>query len=162
MTTTSSLWQRLIKSKRYREEYAISTLKRMIPYQIRALRHKREWKQAQLAEHSGLTQGVISRAEDPNYGNLTLSTIGKIAGGFDLAVIIKIVPFSELMRFKNKLSEREFWQMASFEEDRQPEDVPASSEACSASSLSSDPSRQKKRPQPVEDSAALAALDQAV
>jgi transcriptional regulator with XRE-family HTH domain len=140
------MWQRLLRSKQYREEFAISMLKRMIPYQVRALRHTRQWKQAQLAEHSGLTQGVISRAEDPDYGNLTLTTIGKIAAGFDLAVIIKIAPFSELLRFNSRLSEREFWEMKSFEADNPPNDLPDSSHSTSAQSLSSVSGQQSEQP----------------
>jgi transcriptional regulator with XRE-family HTH domain len=110
-------WQRMAADKKYREEYAIAMLKRMIPYQTRAIRQKKNWSQAQLAEAANLTQGVISRAEDPDYGNLTLSTIGRIAAGYDLAAIVRFVPFSELVRFSENLSEREFRNLPAFEEE---------------------------------------------
>ena len=103
--------------KKYREEYAIAMLKRMIPYQTRAIRRKREWSQAQLAQASQLTQGVISRAEDPDYGNLTLTTIGRIAAGYDLAAIVKFVPFSELVRYSENTSEKAFANLPTFEEE---------------------------------------------
>src|SRR5271157_3669663 len=96
MTTFEDTWRRLGKSKKFREEFALSLLKKMVPFQIKAIRKKRELSQPELAEKSHLTQGVISRAENLDYGNLTLNTIGRIAGGFDLAFIGKFVPFSEL------------------------------------------------------------------
>jgi transcriptional regulator with XRE-family HTH domain len=109
----STIWKKL-KDKRYREEYATAMLKRMIPYQVRAIRKKRGWSQAQLAEAAQVTQGVISRAEDPDYGNLTLTTIGRIAAGYDLAAIIRLVPFSELVRYSENTSEREFAESPTF------------------------------------------------
>jgi transcriptional regulator with XRE-family HTH domain len=112
----STIWKKL-KDKRYREEYATAMLKRMIPYQTRAIRKKRGWSQAQLAEAAQVTQGVISRAEDPDYGNLTLTTIGRIAAGYDLAAIIRLVPFSELVRYSENTSEREFAELPTFDED---------------------------------------------
>jgi transcriptional regulator with XRE-family HTH domain len=112
-----TIWRKLAKDKRYREEYALAMLKRMIPYQTRAIRRKREWSQVQLARAAGVTQGVISRAEDPDYGNLTLTTIGKIAAGYDLAAIVKFVPFSELVRQSETSSEREFANLPTFEQE---------------------------------------------
>lgn len=117
MTMFSAAWQKLKKSKRYREEYALSMLKRMVPFQIRAIRKKLTWSQAELAQRAQLTQGVVSRAEDPGYGNLTLNTIGRIAAGFDLAFVGKFVAFSELVRFTENLSEREFAELLAFEKE---------------------------------------------
>jgi transcriptional regulator with XRE-family HTH domain len=110
-------WQRMATDKKYREEYAIAMLKRMIPYQVRAIRKKRGWSQGQLAEAANVTQGVISRVEDPNYGNLTLTTIGRIAAGYDLAAIVKLVPFSELLRYSEKASESDAANVLTFEQE---------------------------------------------
>jgi len=112
MNTLSDLWKKLSK-KKYREAFVASQLKRGIPFQIRSLRKQRGWSQADLAKNSGITQGVISRVEDPDYGSLTFNTILRIAAGFDVAFIGIFVPFSELgKRFLN-LSE-ESAQVASF------------------------------------------------
>src|ERR1700686_2064467 len=116
-------WKKL-KDKRYREEYATAMLKRMIPYQTRAIRKKRGWSQTQLAEAAQVTQGVISRAEDPDYGNLTLTTIGRIAAGYDLAAIIRFVPFSELVRYSENTSEREFAALPTFLDEDSTEKKP--------------------------------------
>lgn len=104
MTTFSNLWQKL-RRKAYRDRFAASALKRSIPIQIRALREKRGWSQEELATRSGLTQGVVSRAENPDYGNLTFNTAIRIASGFDCAFVGRFVPFSELGRWFLDFSE---------------------------------------------------------
>jgi hypothetical protein len=35
--------------------------------------------------------------EDPNYGNLTLNSLLKIAAAFDIGLLVKFVPFSRLL-----------------------------------------------------------------
>jgi transcriptional regulator with XRE-family HTH domain len=117
MSTVSSLWKKLAKSKKYREEFVAAQVKRGIPFQARALLKSREgWTQEILAERSGLTQGVVSRALNPNYGNLTLNTIIRIAAGFDVAFIGRFVPFSELENWFENMSE-ETAQVLAFEEE---------------------------------------------
>jgi hypothetical protein len=69
-----------------------------------------------LAAQANLTQGVISRAEDPDYGNLTVNTICRIAAGFDVAFIGKVVPLYELDRWITNLSE-ESGIVPSFQEE---------------------------------------------
>ncbi|MGH7829462.1 MAG: helix-turn-helix domain-containing protein, partial [Candidatus Binatia bacterium] len=96
MNMFSEVWHKLAKSKKYREEFVAAQLKRGIPFQARALLKNRKWSQEILAEKSGLTQGVVSRALSPNYGNLTLNTIIRIAAGFDVAFVGKFVPFTAL------------------------------------------------------------------
>jgi transcriptional regulator with XRE-family HTH domain len=94
----------------YRESFAASVAKRMIPLQIRVLRKQRgpEWSQARLAKESKLTQGVVSRAEDPDYGNPTLNTLVRIAAGFDCAFLGRFVPFSEVGKWYAKLCDDVF------------------------------------------------------
>ncbi len=105
MSDLSNLWNKLSSSKAYREALVASQLKRGLPFQARAMRKERGWSQALVAERSGLTQGVVSRAEDPDYGNLTLNTVRRIAAGHDVAVICKFVSFSEFAKWYVKFSE---------------------------------------------------------
>ena len=112
----SELWNRLAKSKEFREHFNAMQLKRGIAFQVRALLKKRGWTQAQLAESAGLTQGVVSRAQDPNYGKLTFSTAQRIAGGFDVAFIGAFVPYGELVDWFEHLSE-DIGDVQSFEEE---------------------------------------------
>jgi transcriptional regulator with XRE-family HTH domain len=95
----------------------------MIPFQITAMRKKVGWSQQQLAEASGLSQGVISRAEDPTYGNLTFNTILRIAAGFDVAFIGEFISFSQLVKRVENLSEQSV-QVATFEQDVRPQQDP--------------------------------------
>ncbi len=96
---------KLSQSKEYREAFVAAFLKRYIPFQIRTIRKKKGMSQPALAQASQITQGVISRAEDPDYGNLTLNTVLRIAAGFDLAFVGKFVRFSELLKVMDQLSE---------------------------------------------------------
>jgi transcriptional regulator with XRE-family HTH domain len=105
MSTPSKLWRQLASSKEFREEFAALQLKRGVPFQIRALLKERGWKQETLAEKARLTQGVISRVQNPDYGNLTINTIARVAAGFDVAFIGSFVPFSELEHWFEDLSE---------------------------------------------------------
>lgn len=116
MNTFRELWRKLRKSKEYREEFVAAHLKRSIPHQARALMKARGLSQQELARRANLSQGVVSRAVDPNYGNLTLSTIIRIAAGFDVAFIGRFVPFSELARWYSELPE-ETWNIPSFEQE---------------------------------------------
>ncbi len=115
MSTFNEVWRKL-QSKEYRSAFVKAQFKRLVPFQIRALRKQRGWSQEELAECSRLTQGVISRAEDSDYGNLTVNTILKIADGFDVAFVGRFAAFSELDEWFIDLSERTV-QIPNFEEE---------------------------------------------
>jgi transcriptional regulator with XRE-family HTH domain len=117
MNTAEDIWNKLAKSKTYREEFALSFLKRSVSFQIKTLRKKRCGSQAILAERAKLTQGVVSRAEDQDYGNLTFNTVGRIAGGLDMAFIGTFVPFSVLVKYSLELSESELANIPTFDEE---------------------------------------------
>ena len=86
MSTSSNLWNELASSKEFRNEFAALQLKRGVPFQIRALLKKRGWSQETLAQNAKLSQGVVSRAQNPEYGNLTINTIARIAAGWKFEV----------------------------------------------------------------------------
>jgi transcriptional regulator with XRE-family HTH domain len=124
MNALSKLREKLARSRRYRESFAASVVKRMLPLQIRVLRKRREWSQARLAEESRVTQGVISRAEDPDYGNLTVNTLVRIGAGFDCAYIGRFVPFSELIKWYTDLEDEKSLEVLSFDEEAREELIP--------------------------------------
>lgn len=117
MSAFDLLWSRFEESKEYREEFVSAQVKRGIPFQIRALLKQRGWTQERLARQAGLEQGVVSRAANPNYGNLTLNTIVRIAAGFDVAFVGRFVPFSELGKWFTNLSESEAGSVPSFADE---------------------------------------------
>jgi transcriptional regulator with XRE-family HTH domain len=103
--TYSSIWSQLGDSREFREEFNSLQLKRGVSFQIRSMLKRRGWTQKQLASRSKVTQGVVSRAQNPGYRNLTLKTLNRIAAGFDVAFIGTFVPFSELVNWFQNLSE---------------------------------------------------------
>ena len=117
MSTFKDIWPKLARSKRYREEFVSSHAKQAIPYQIRALIQQFGLSQKELAKRSGLTQGAISRAADPSYGNLTINTLVRIAAGFDVAFVGRFVPFSDLPPWFDRLYEQGGFYVAPFAEE---------------------------------------------
>jgi transcriptional regulator with XRE-family HTH domain len=93
-----------LKNKAYRAAFVIEHVKTSVPLQIHALREQFGWTQGQLAERAKTTQTVISRLEDPNYGNLSLNSLLKLASAFDIGLLVKFVPFSRLLHEFQDLS----------------------------------------------------------
>jgi len=79
-----------------------------VPAQLRALRLKSENPampfQRDLARESEMQQSRISMFETPGAANITLDTISKIAAALKTGVIIRFVPFSEMLRWENSFS----------------------------------------------------------
>lgn len=118
MDTYEAMWDKLASNKAYRDEFSLTMFKRMVPFQAKAMRKKRGWSQEDLARNSRVTQGVISRVEDPDYGNLTINTICRVAAGFDVAFIGKFVPFTDLMDWY-EASEEETGTVPFFQEQNE-------------------------------------------
>lgn len=93
-----------LKNKEYRDAFVSELINTGIPFQIRALRKQREWTQKELSEKSGMKQERISVLEDPNYAKLSLSTLKRLASAFDIGLLVKFVPFSDLVKRELTLS----------------------------------------------------------
>ena len=93
-----NLIKRLFQSKKFRDAYVYEHVRNGVPFQIRALRKDRNWSQLELAQAANTSRTVITRIEDPNYGKLTLKTLLQVASAFNVALLIKFVPFSRLVR----------------------------------------------------------------
>ena len=83
-------------SKAFRDAYVEKHLHTWIAYQIKTIREQRQWSQAELAQRANKPQSVVSRLENPDYGRFTLRTLMDLASAFDVALLVKFVPFSEL------------------------------------------------------------------
>jgi transcriptional regulator with XRE-family HTH domain len=116
LLTKTEIWQQLKKGKRYRREFAAQFSKRAIPQQIALLRKQFGITQGELAKRAEMTQGAVSRAVDPEYGNLTVNTLVRIASGFDLVFVGTFVRWSELPRWFNRFYSESF-TVPSFEEE---------------------------------------------
>ncbi len=93
-----------LKDKAYREAFVSELINTGIPFQILALREQRELTQEQFGTAVGMSQEMVSRIEDPNYGTLTLKTLKKIASGLDIGLMVRFVPFSELVEWEANIT----------------------------------------------------------
>lgn len=90
----------------YRHAFVEENEKTGIAFQIRALREKNGWTQAELGQRAGKPQNVVSRLEDPDYGKVTLTTMFDLARAFDVALLVKFVSFSRLVAELKDVSPR--------------------------------------------------------
>lgn len=97
---TSNVRKQIVSSlmdKEYRDEFVSEEVNEILPAQIRALRENTPLTQKELAKKLGTTQTVVSQLENPNYGRYSLSTLKRLASVFDVGLIVRFVPFSELI-----------------------------------------------------------------
>lgn len=95
-----------LKNKRNREAFVSACVDQTIPFQIKALRlaDDRNWTQQELASRAGMKQERISLCENPNYGKFSLQTLKQLAATFDVALIVRLAPFSEVVEWELSLS----------------------------------------------------------
>jgi len=105
-----------LHNKAYRDEFVASHIETGLPFQIRAIRAQREMSQEELAAKTEMAQARISLLERPGYGKFTLSTLKRLASAFDVGLVVRFVPFSELVDLVVNLSP-EALQVPSFEKD---------------------------------------------
>src|SRR5258708_22253274 len=99
LTSNRDLWIRLRRSLDSRVRFVESHLSKNLAFQIRTMRDHKDWSQAQLASAVGMNQNAVSRIENPYYGKTTLSTLKRIASAFDVALVVRFVPYSELVHW---------------------------------------------------------------
>ena len=93
-----------LSDKEYRDAFVADTIDTGLALQIRAMREARQWSQTDLARKAGMAQERISVLEDPDYGKHTLSTLKRLASAFDVALVVRFVPFSHLVEMVTTLS----------------------------------------------------------
>ena len=86
-----------LEDKEYRDAIVEESINQGIAFQIRATRASRGWTQDELGSRADKKQSEISRLEDPDYEGYTLKTLTRLASAFDVALIVKFVPFSTLV-----------------------------------------------------------------
>ncbi|GEM_PF-467349 len=88
----------------FRHLYLSAHIKELIALQIRTMREKREWTQGDLGARAGMAQERICAMEDPGYSGTTLKTLKRLAAAFDVALIVRFCPFSELTEWVANLN----------------------------------------------------------
>jgi len=76
-----------------------SNLAKNLAFQIRSMRDCKNWNQDELAERVEMNQNAISRLENPFYGKPTLTTLKRIAAVFDVGLMVRFVPFGQLVHW---------------------------------------------------------------
>ncbi len=109
MSERSKLISRLLKNRASREAYIGAKLKVLIPSQIRALRLKSQApRQEDLASAVEMKQSRISAMETPGAVNFNLETLVRLASAFKVGLVVKFVPFSEMLGWENEFSQDAF------------------------------------------------------
>lgn len=109
MNERSKRISRLKSDRQSRESYIKSKLGVLVPSQIRALRLKSSTPhQKDLAKVAGSHQSRVSKIERPGEANMTLEKLSWIASVHKVGLIVKFVPFSEMLRWENEFSQDEF------------------------------------------------------
>jgi transcriptional regulator with XRE-family HTH domain len=90
-----------LKDAEYRRGLVEGHAKDTIAFQLRVLRKAQGWEQRDVAERLGNPnlQPMISRYENPDYGRYSISTLLELASVFDVALIVRFAPFSELIEW---------------------------------------------------------------
>jgi transcriptional regulator with XRE-family HTH domain len=104
-TTAKQIWKKLT-DKDYRDSFVASNISNTVSSQIYTLRDQRGWTQKELAQRAGMNQSRIPALEDPNLENFEIGTLKRIASAFDVALVVRFVPFSELTNWTASLSEQ--------------------------------------------------------
>jgi len=97
LNSKAGIAKRLRRGREVRATFVESNISKGLAFQIRSLREREGWSQQELADKIGSRQNAIYRAENPNYGKQTLTTLKKIAAAFDVGLVVRFVPFSELV-----------------------------------------------------------------
>jgi len=87
-----------MKSKKYRQAYSEQVCFDKVATQIFLLRKDRGWSQKELGRMVGMRQSRISKLEDPDNEQLSVSTLQRIAAAFDVSLNLEFEKFSQFSR----------------------------------------------------------------
>lgn len=110
------LWEKM-RNKSYRDNFVAANISTGIAAQLLTMRESRNWQQKDVAEKTGMAPARISVMENPSYEKLTLTTLKRLARAFDVALIVRFVPFRELVNWVSELSPEKL-DAVGFQEDR--------------------------------------------
>ena len=89
-----------LADEEYRREFVSESISTGLAFQIRHLRDSRGWTQRELAERMPKAQQeTVSQWENPNYGRYSVNTLKRVAAAFDVALIVRFAPFSDLAKW---------------------------------------------------------------
>jgi hypothetical protein len=99
---------RLKQSTASRASYTRAKLSILIPSQIRALRIKFFNTQEALGKEAEMKQSRVSAMERPGSVQFNIETLIRIAAACKVGLIVRFVPFSEMLRWENDFNQDTF------------------------------------------------------
>ncbi len=99
---------RKLRNKEYRDAFVSSNVKHALARQIRSIREQRDWTQTEMGEKAGKPQNVISRLENPDYGQISIQTLLDIASTFDVGLLVRFVRFNEFISRNSDVTPKSF------------------------------------------------------
>ena len=111
-----------LSDPRYRAAFVSSQIAMGIPFQIRALMRSRGWTQKELAERANMRQPTISALMKPGKTRPNIETLQRLAAAFDCGLMVRFLPFSELVRWNDEFDPEGF-ESACFGDDNGFDDV---------------------------------------
>lgn len=109
MTDRARRIYKLKTDRKARESYINAKVSTLVPSQIKSLRLKSSTpKQTALAKAAGTYQSRLSDLERPGEANMTLETLAWIASVHKVGLVVKFVPFSEMLAWENGFSQDSF------------------------------------------------------
>jgi transcriptional regulator with XRE-family HTH domain len=105
MKERSEWIDKLISNYDSRVAYIKSKISINVPSQIKALRRRQSLTQELLAKEANMKQSRISAIEYPGGVSFTVETLTRLAAAFKVGLVIKFVPFSEMLRWENNYSQ---------------------------------------------------------
>lgn len=100
---------KLLTDQAARASYIKAKLGVLVPAQIRALRLKSDMpRQSDLAREAEMQQSRISMIETPGAANVTLETLSRLAAVFKVGLVVKFVPFGQMIQWEDSFSQDDF------------------------------------------------------
>jgi transcriptional regulator with XRE-family HTH domain len=106
-STVKTIWKKM-RNKEYRDSFVLAHISNTISAQIYSMRKAHNWTQAELATRCDMKQSRISALEDPDFDNVEVATLQRLASAFDVALSVRFVPFSEIAQRASSLSSPDF------------------------------------------------------
>src|SRR5437867_1697640 len=100
--TTLSRREQIVSSlgdKAYRDAFVADQIRIGVPFQIKQMREALGLSQEQLGQQMTppMVQESVWRLENPNKANLTIGTLLRVASACDVGLMVRFVPYSELI-----------------------------------------------------------------
>jgi transcriptional regulator with XRE-family HTH domain len=89
-----------LKDPAYRHAFIEAHATDTVAFQLKRMREAKGWTQGELAVEAfgdAKLQSMVSRLENPDYGKYSVSTLVNLAKVFDVGLVVRFAPFSEVV-----------------------------------------------------------------